>query len=183
LLSGVLAVADRRRTLVIAFALAIPAVALRWVHHFWPDTVPVTLFLVLGLLLIIFVTANLLRFILRAAVVDLEVICASLSAYLMLGLTWSIAYWFVAELNPNAFSFNTVNGAHEVMKTSNAFYFSFITLCTVGYGDITPFSKVARMLAAMEAVTGMLYIAVLVARLVSLYSVPKSGDSSRNTDD
>ena len=52
-----------------------------------------------------------------------------------------------------------------------AFYFSFITLSTVGYGDITPVSRIARWLAAMEAMTGLLYVAVLIARLVSLYSV------------
>jgi Ion channel len=51
------------------------------------------------------------------------------------------------------------------------------TLSTVGYGDITPVSRIARWLAAMEAMTGLLYVAVLIARLVSLYSSPKSDDS------
>ncbi len=60
------------------------------------------------------------------------------------------------------------------MSGFTGFYFSFVTLSTVGYGDITPVSKVARMLAAMEAMTGLLYVAVLIARLVSLYSSPKS---------
>jgi hypothetical protein len=59
------------------------------------------------------------------------------------------------------------------MQGFNAFYFSFVTLSTVGYGDITPVSKVARMLAALEAMTGLLYVAVLIARLVSLYSAPQ----------
>ena len=54
------------------------------------------------------------------------------------------------------------------------FYFSFITLTTVGYGDITPVSRAARWLAVMEAMTGSLYVAVLIARLVSLYSNSKS---------
>ncbi len=63
------------------------------------------------------------------------------------------------------------------MEGFNAFYFSFITLSTVGYGDITPVSKVARMLAATEAMTGLLYVAVLIARLVALYSSPKPDDS------
>ena len=56
------------------------------------------------------------------------------------------------------------------MEGFNAFYFSFITLCTVGYGDITPVSKVAKMLAALEAMTGVLYVAVLIARLVGINS-------------
>jgi hypothetical protein len=75
-----------------------------------------------------------------------------------------------------AFAFNTNEGRQSI-RGFNAFYFSFVTLSTVGYGDITPVSKVARMLAAMEAMTGLLYVAVLIARLVSLYSIPKSDDS------
>jgi hypothetical protein len=83
----------------------------------------------------------------------------------------------VAAISPTAFAFNTTTGAKESMHGFNAFYFSFVTLSTVGYGDITPVSKVARMLAAMEAMTGLLYVAVLIARLVALYSSPKSRDS------
>jgi hypothetical protein len=75
-----------------------------------------------------------------------------------------------------AFAFNTNEGGQSI-RGFNAFYFSFVTLSTVGYGDITPVSKVARMLAAMEAMTGLLYVAVLIARLVALYSSPKSHDS------
>jgi hypothetical protein len=177
LISAVLAVASRGRTLTVALLLAIPAVAGRWINHFQPNLVPPPIFLVAGLLLVAFVVVNLLRFILHAPSVNLEVLCASISAYLMLGLLWTIAYWLVAEINPTAFAFNTTPGTKESMHGFNAFYFSFITLSTVGYGDITPVSKVARMLATMEATTGLLYVAVLIARLVALYSTPKSDDS------
>lgn len=177
LLAAVLAVADRKRTLVIALVLAIPGIAGRWINLFRPDLVPPRVFLVGGLILIAFVVANLLRFVLRAPSVTLEVLCASISAYLMLGLMWTLAYWLVDRLTPGgAFSFNTNAGEHS-MNGFNGFYFSFITLSTVGYGDITPVSRIARWLAAMEAMTGMLYVAVLIARLVSLYSAPKSNDS------
>jgi voltage-gated potassium channel len=115
----------------------------------------------------------LLRFILRAPSVNIEVLCASIAAYLMLGLMWTMAYWLVDQLTPGAFSFNT-NAGPRSMNGFTGFYFSFITLSTVGYGDITPVSKVARMLAAMEAMTGLLYVAVLIAQLVGLYSTPKS---------
>jgi voltage-gated potassium channel len=176
LLAGVLAVADRRRVLVIALALAIPAVAGRWINHFRPDLVPPPVFLGGGLMLIAFVIANLLRFILRAPSVNTEVLCASISAYLMLGLMWTMAYWLVDHLTPGgAFSFNT-NAGTRSMNGFTGFYFSFVTLSTVGYGDITPVSRLARWLAAMEAMTGLLYVAVLIARLVSLYSIPKSDD-------
>jgi len=172
LLSAVLAVADRKGVFYIALVLAIPAIAGRWISHFWPALVPPPVFLVAGLALIAFVVANLLRFVLRAPSVNTEVLCASISAYLMLGLLWTVAYWLVAQVNPNAFGFNT--GPKETMGGFNAFYFSFITLSTVGYGDITPVSRIARWLAATEAMVGLLYVTVLIARLVSLYSTPKS---------
>ena len=177
LLSAVLAVAESKRVLLIAIVLAIPAIAGRWINHFRPDLVPPALFLVSGLLLMIFVIANLIRFVLRAPSVNTEVLCASISAYLMLGLMWTLAYWLVDQLTPGgAFSFNT-NAGTRSMDGFTGFYFSFITLSTVGYGDITPVSRIARWLAAMEAMTGLLYVTVLIARLVALYSSPKSRDS------
>ena len=174
LLAGVVAVADSKRVLVIAIVLAIPAIAGRWMNHFRPDLVPPGVFLAAGLILIAFVVANLLRFVLRAPSVNADVLCASISAYLMLGLMWTLAYWLVDQLTPGgAFSFNT-NGGTRSINGFTGFYFSFITLSTVGYGDITPVSRIARWLAAMEAMTGLLYVAVLIARLVALYSSPKS---------
>ncbi len=177
LLSAVLAVAERKRVLIVAVLLAIPAIGGRWINHLRPELVPPSVFLTAGLVLIAFVVANLLRFVLRAPSVNVEVLCASIAAYLMLGLMWTVAYWLVDQLTPGgAFSFNT-NTGKQLMNGFNAFYFSFITLSTVGYGDITPVTRIARWLAALEAMTGLLYVAVLIARLVALYSSPKSHDS------
>src|SRR6201993_2432881 len=177
LLAGVVAVADRKRVLVIAIILAIPAIAGRWINHFRPDLIPPPVFITAGLILIAFVVGNLLRFVFRAPSVNTEVLCSSIPAYLMLGLMWTMAYWLVDQLTPGgAFSYNT-NAGTRSMNGFTGFYFSFITLSTVGYGDITPVSRIARWLAAMEAMTGLLYVAVLISRLVSLYSIPKSNDS------
>ena len=176
LLAAVVAVANRKRTLVIALVLAIPAITARWINQLRPDLVHAAVFLVLALMLLAYVIGHLLHFILHARVVTTEVLCAAIAVYLMLGLTWTVAYWLVDQLTPGgAFSFNTERGAHS-MNGFTGFYFSFITLSTVGYGDISPVSRAARWLAAMEAMTGLLYVAVLIARLVSLYSAPKSDD-------
>jgi len=177
LLAAVFAVANRKRSLAIALVIAIPAITARWINQFRPDLVHPAVFLVCALVLLAFVIGHLLYFILHAPVVNAEVLCASIAAYLMLGLMWTVAYWLVDQLTPGgAFSFNTGRGAQS-MNGFTGFYFSFITLSTVGYGDITPVSQAARWLAAMEAMTGLLYVAVLIARLVSLYSIPKSDDS------
>ena len=177
LLSAIQAVSDRKYVLVIAIVLAIPAIAGRLMNDFWPDLVPPSVFLTASIALIAFVVAYLLRFILRAPSVNTEVLCASISAYVMLGLMWALAYWLVDRLTPGgAFSFNTPTKTRSI-NGLNGFYFSFITLSTVGYGDITPASPFARWLATMEAMTGSLYVAVLIARLVALYSGSKAPDS------
>src|SRR5262247_2683379 len=137
LLAAVFAVADRKRTLAIALVLAVPAITARWVNHFRPDLVHPAVFLVCALMLLAFVIGHLLHFILHAPVVTVEVLCASIAAYLMLGLMWTVAYWLVDQLTPGgAFSFNTTRGAQS-MNGFTGFDFSFITLSTVGYGDIT----------------------------------------------
>jgi ion channel len=177
LLAAVFAVASRKRSLTIALVLAIPAITARWINQLRPDLVHPAVFLVCALVLLAFVIGHLLYFILRAPVVTVEVLCASIAAYLMLGLMWTVAYWLVDQITPGgAFSFNTTSGTQS-MNGFTGFYFSFITLSTVGYGDITPVSRAARWLAAMEAMTGLLYVAVLIARLVSIYSSAKSDDS------
>jgi Ion channel len=174
LASGVLAVGGRRRTLVLAVALASPAFVGKWVNEYRHDLVPQEVILGSGLLFIFFIVVNFLRYILIAPRVNAEVLCAGVSVYLLFGLLWTLAYIMVARMPhpadlPDAFLITTGSGGH-LMDPVNAFYFSFITLSTVGYGDIVPVTKAARMLAMTEAMTGTLYMAVLISRLVSLYS-------------
>ena len=188
MLSAVLAVAEQKGVLIVAIILAIPAIGGRWINDLQPDLIPPSVFLSAGLILVGFVVANLLRFVLRAPSVNVEVLCASIAAYLMLGLMWTMAYWLVDQLTPGgAFSFNT-NTGKQSMNGFNAFYFSFITLSTVGYGDITPASRIARWLAATEAMTGLLYVGRLASHAWSHFtegdekfhignSTPKSNDS------
>ena len=171
LIAAIFAVAATRSVRWTAMLLALAALAARWLHQLRPAAVPPELFLIAGIVFVLFVIVNLLRFVLAATSVNREVLCASISAYLLLGLVWTLAYWLVAETVPDAFAFN---GQETSLEGFNGLYFSFITICTVGYGDITPVAKVARLLAAMEAVTGLLYVAVLIARLVALQATPKT---------
>jgi hypothetical protein len=113
---------------------------------------------------------HLLRFILRAPRIDSEVLCADVAGYLMVGLLWAGTYIFTARLVPGSFVFSVGPAGSDAMKGFTALYYSFITFTTVDYGDIVPVSGAARMLAMMEAMTGTLYMAVLIARLVSLYT-------------
>jgi hypothetical protein len=123
-----------------------------------------------GLLFIGFVVVELLRFIIYAPQVDAEVLCAAVAGFLLSGLAWSLAYNLLYRLDPNAFVFTLSSKSGFSMNGFTSLYFSFITLSTLGYGDIVPVAQVARMLAMVEAMFGMFYMALLVARLVSLYS-------------
>lgn len=104
-----------------------------------------------------------LRFALTSRVIGLEHVYAALSAYLLAGLFFGVAYLALEQVTPGAF------GGGTLATLPDAIYFSFVTLATLGYGDIVPRGEIARGLAVVEGVGGQLFLAVMVARLVSLY--------------
>ena len=106
----------------------------------------------------------------RAGPVNVHRIQGAVAAYLLLGLVWALAYELVALVAAGAFSGTGLGGAGR----PDFIYFSFVTLTTVGYGDVTPVHPVARSLAVAEALTGQLYPAILLARLVSLATGSRS---------
>lgn len=119
---------------------------------------------------------------LRATRVDSEHLCAGLSVYMLAGLFWGVAYVSVEQILPGSF---TLGGAPLMGEFSLAdgIYYSFVTLATLGYGDISPLGPIARGLAIFEAVFGQLYLAVLVAGLVSQRIVSRAeGRNSAERD-
>ena len=112
-----------------------------------------------------------ITFTLRQVVVGTEInanrLVGAICVYLMLGVIWAFAYSLVELAAPG--SFGGVAAGQDAGWDSEWLYFSFVTLTTLGYGDILPLSAIARALAYMEAVTGQFYVAILVAGLVSAY--------------
>jgi hypothetical protein len=117
-----------------------------------------------------FVIVHLFSFILRAERVGTGVLCAAVATYLMMALLWGFAYMLAAQMDPGSFEFTLKSDPYRSMVRFEALYYSLGTLSGVNHGDIIPVSNAARMLAMMEATTGMFYLALLVARLVGLYS-------------
>jgi len=174
-LAALFAISARRRTFAVTLALIVPAIITKWVDHFRPGLLPGWLYLLLGLTCMVLIIIELLRFILRAPHVDSDVLCAGASGYLMLAILWAGAYLFIAKVIPGAFAFNT-EGAGDELDAFTAVYFSFGVLGTVGFGDIVPVARTARLLSVFEATTGMFYVTVLIARLVGLYSPKPPGE-------
>ena len=183
LLSAVPAVGGGRRTLMWAIALVVPALLGRWGHVAWSARIFPEAGLVPTLLFILFVVLHLLRFILRAPRVNSEVLFAGVATYLMLGLLWAFAYILVHRMSPNSFTFTVGSSDGQTMSGFNALYFSLITMSTVGYGDIVPVSPVARMLAMTQAMTGTIYMAVLISRLVALHTSAPAVDAQAPTSE
>jgi uncharacterized membrane protein len=117
---------------------------------------------------IAFTVFEFLRFIMRSPRVSSEVLCAAVAVYLLFGLLWAAAYALVARLDPAAFA--GIPSGREPLHGFDALYFSVTTLTTLGSGDIVPSSGPARMLAMLQSFTGTMYTAVLIARLVAVYS-------------
>jgi hypothetical protein len=111
-----------------------------------------------------------LREALREGTVTSERIHAATSVYLLAGLAFALAYHGLCRIQPGALQAAGSPGAAIEIET--AVYFSFVTLATLGYGDVVPVSPVARSLAICEAVGAQLFVAVLIARLVSLHARP-----------
>lgn len=108
-----------------------------------------------------------LRKVIRAPFINANRVIGAVCVYLMLGLLWGAIYAVLHTVSPDSF----ILPAHEVdtLTTSTWNYYSFVTLTTLGYGEIVPVSATARTLAFAEAVTGQLYVAILVAGLVGAY--------------
>ncbi|UCE58428.1 MAG: hypothetical protein JSU63_13410 [Phycisphaerales bacterium] len=190
LLSAVLAVSRTRRTRTLALLLAIPAAILQvlqtWIAR---DGLAIAGHF-LGILFLAYVIVLILKFLFVSGRVSSDMICASLCVYVLLGVLCALAYSVFYYLDPGAFVFSFAEeGEAETMRfggerTFVAIYYSFVTMSTLGYGDIVPISSMARTCAALQAVVGQLYLAVLVARLVGLHisHSPAAGAGGMNAD-
>ena len=114
----------------------------------------------------------LMRYIFNAEKVTGDVIYAACAVYFLLSFFFVPVYGMLETAIPGSFVDNTLGGP---VQWQQFVYYSLITISTAGYGDILPASMWARMLAGLEVTIGVLYIAILVARLVSLYDVQKRG--------
>ena len=158
---------------VIACILCVPAATLSIGSHFLaPTAQEVTLFAgnVIGVLFFLVVTCKIIQSIFVSRVLSWDSICGAICGYLLLGVAWGLTFAMIYAVNPKAFQFGDLirQQMEQGDYSRNVFiYYSFVTLTTVGYGDISPLSTPARTLAWLEAMTGQLYLAILIAGLIS----------------
>ncbi len=180
LLSGIYAMSEQRRLFVVTLIGSVAAIATNllmvvfqseWVAIAWQG---VTL-LLLGMFCV-----GILADVLRRGQVSADKIRGAICVYLLIGVAWAFGYGIIELINPGSFSgLAEIDANNHVGRIMQLRYFSFATLTTLGFGDILPRSPVARTLATLEAMTGQIYLTVLIARLVGLHivhSTSRAGD-------
>jgi hypothetical protein len=163
MLAALVPIADRRRTLAIGVLLSLPVVVFNVLDIGVTGALPR---LVSYFTFVLFIGFIMLRTLIHARSADTDTICAALCLYLLCALNWGILYAIIETASPGSFSLGAVGAEHTLLQ--NMTYFSFITIATLGYGDILPLADTARVWASLESVFGQLFIAIVLARLVAL---------------
>lgn len=146
---------------LIAFFILLTALGKFFDHQLF-------VYLMLLILLVFFVGSfkSAAKQVLFEGEIDANKIIGSLSLYILLGLIWAVIYLFLLAMDPQAFSGVEVTSWQQGF--SHIAYYSFVTLTTLGYGDILPTNYIAEFFVYMEAVIGVFYMAIIVASLISL---------------
>ncbi len=173
LLVATLSLAASKRMYLAAWSLVAAKVILEIVAYIEP--VAGVHIAGMAVLLTFFVLAAAFAFtrVLEDDNVDMNRIAGAISIYMLIGLIWASLYFFLSLVDPHAFNGLSDLGSDEMKHMNAAYmdllYYSYVTLSTLGYGDVTPVSRAAQSLAYLEAICGVMYVAVLVAALVGSY--------------
>lgn len=164
LLSGVYAISSNRKIFAAALLFSLIAFGSSVINYFLNST-PIYVVSVIFYGLFFGLMISIFSHIMKVEKVTSDTIIGSICVYLLLGIIWATVFALIEILNPGSFNL----GDDVVTNLNYKFlYYSFVTLTTLGYGDITPVLPPARALSSLEAVTGQLYLAILLAHLVGL---------------
>ena len=163
--SGVFAISNTPEPLYTSLGLALLAVAFRWTHYFYPLDLWLILETTANILFWIYIAVHLLKFILQQPFITPDLIYAAIAVYFIFGLAWAGTYQLLEISEPHSFAMSDSN-ASEQNFIFQMWYFSMVTLTTLGYGDIAPSSMVAKVFVVLEAIMGQFYIAILIANLI-----------------
>lgn len=166
------AVSQRKKIAILALVLAVLTIISEVLFFVTRNRIVDIVTNSISILFLAVVILVLVRHALTVRRVTSETVCASLCAFLTMGICWAMIYSLTDLLSPGSF---TTRMAYGDRITVHTVYFSFVTLTTLGYGDISPTNAFSRMLAVVEAIVGQLYLVVLVARLVAL-QISHSGE-------
>ena len=180
MLSSLYVLSRDRRLFLTAALLALGAFAGDLATYLAPSKTALFVSCLLDLIALLFVTSVIIGSVMQPGRIGVDKIFGAVCGHLLLGLVWALGYGALEISQPGSFSIGestTSTLQHRVNELpaphfadlDEFIYFSLVTLSTLGYGDMVATTRAARSLAALEAVVGQLYLAVLVARLIGLH--------------
>jgi hypothetical protein len=165
-ISMVYTISHTKRSVIVGLLLAIVILGSMWFQYFHQNNTVAAIGMVAGVFFIGVVIANMLGFMFKSKEVTREVIFAAILLYLLSGLMWAFLYTFLELVDPASFNIDLSHPESYLLVFQ---YYSFVTITTLGYGDVTPVTEVAKAFAVLEAVVGQLYLVVVVAWLVGMH--------------
>jgi hypothetical protein len=181
MISAVVACSDRRSRLVIGLSLILLVQAASWYRAFNDIYAVSTIYSTLSIVFFGYVTALVLRDVFSRSTVSADTICGALSAYLLLGVTWAFGYALLEHLFPG--SIVGLRSGEAGAGYGQYLSYSFVTLTTLGYGNVVPGNAQADVIASFEAIVGQIYLTVLVARLVALNLISARSQPENSQDE
>jgi hypothetical protein len=178
ILIAVYAIRLRRTLLLVALLLAVPALAERMLLLHADAGVLSILNVVLSFVFDVFIVVVIFRRVFANERPDSEAIFGSLCIYLLLGFAFASLYGMVAVIQPKAFYLDPLTNLHAIPNRFDFIYYSFATMTSLGAAGVVAVSAPARSLSVIEALLGVLYLAVLIARLIGAYHYPSASGSS-----
>ncbi len=167
-------ITNRKRLLYFGGVLAGIMILTMWLDNFFEHNLLSTASIICGIILTIVVTKNTLMFIIKSETVTRAVVYAGMLLYILAAQLWAMVYMLLYLIDAAAFNLPGGQGNLLVFE-----YYSFVTLTTLGFGDITPLTNVAKMFSVLEAVVGQLYLVVVIAWLVGMGVARESGNSNQ----
>jgi len=181
LISGMATVSEHRAPTILVTGLVIVALGLRWSTHLITNLALESASVFSALICVGLLAAVVTFQVFRKGPITGHRVQGAVAVYLLMGLMWALAYELVLLHVPGAFQPADL-GEHQGALMPNLVYFSFVTLTTVGYGDITPVHPMVRSLSNLEALVGQLYPAILIGRLVAMELSSRQSRSTRHDD-
>jgi len=175
LIGGAYAVGRDKQKLRIGLGLAIIAIGLQWAYFTTPDVWLQRMRVVIYIIFLLFTIGEVLAYLLKKGPITADKLHGALAGYMMLALLWAFFYALIESFTPGSFLLGGTR-LSETGEFMHLLYFSFTTLTTTGFGDITPVSDQARSLVIIEEFTGVFFVGVLIARLAGLYP-PQKGSA------
>ncbi len=168
LLAGLASMYHKRILLVLGIVLLVPALASRWTFFWLQASALAPVSILFSLLFTGFNAGALFVFIQRRGSPSNDTVYGGICVYILLGYCFALVFMLLEILSPGSFYYAHSTPASIAQIESQLVYFSYVTLTTLGFGDITPLTPPAKSLVMIEAVVGPMFVAVFIARLVGV---------------